>query len=76
MSLNNKTQVEMTHIQAMHVERLLQYWKSWGETEHGEFDMMDFIARNNGWLPLEINEDMSVGYFGKRFLIKRMEDDK
>ena len=66
--------VEMSDWQAVHIERLLQHWKYFGiSEEYGEFDVIDWVARDRGWLPLNINEEMSVGFNGKRYSVKRTE---
>ncbi len=59
--------------QKRQMETLLLSWRHIGPGDYGEFDPMDMLAKNRGWHPLTVGEQMSVGLGGKRYKIIREE---
>ena len=63
--------IQVTTAQSDAVQALLKSWVPLEGTTGGEFDPMDYLAANRGWLPLIIDEKMTVTIGDKVYEIRR-----
>lgn len=64
--------LKLTTWQQIALTGLLSTWQSNGDyLGCGEFNFCDLIAMHRGWLPLEVEEEMSVTMHGKGYKIIR-----
>lgn len=63
--------LQVTPEQSAAIQKLLQHWIPLPPTSSGEFDPMDYLAANRGWLPLIVDEAMTVSLGKKKYTIRR-----